>query len=91
MIKLCRKHKGKAGDWMRAFDYAAIRQELFTPEIVNLLTAIHEYKGKQELFIEAQPDVLKAMLEVASHSSLTKRLTVNTSPNTLSSSASPRR
>ena len=65
MIKLCRKHKGKAGDWMRTFDYAAIKQELFTPEIVNLLTSIHEYKGKQELFIEAQPDVLKAMLEVA--------------------------
>ena len=33
----------------------------------------------------------ESMLEVASHSSLTKRLTVNTSPNTLSSSASPRR
>ena len=50
---------------MRTFDYAAIKQELFTPEIVNLLTSIHEYKGKQELFIEAQSDVLKAMLEVA--------------------------
>ena len=50
---------------MRAFDYGTIKQELFTPEIVNLLSAIHEYKGKQELFIEAQPDILKAMLEVA--------------------------
>lgn len=50
---------------MRNFDYIIIKQELFTPEIVNLLTAIHEYKGKQELFIEAQPDVLKSMLEVA--------------------------
>ena len=50
---------------MRIFDYGTIKQELFTPEIVNLLSAIHEYKGKQELFIEAQPDVLKAMLEVA--------------------------
>ncbi len=50
---------------MRTFDYGTIKQELFTPEIVNLLSAIHEYKGKQELFIEAQPDILKAMLEVA--------------------------
>jgi len=50
---------------MRTFDYGTIRQELFTLDIVNLLSAIHEYKGKQELFIEAQPDVLKAMLEVA--------------------------
>lgn len=65
MIKLCRKQLSKVGDWVRAFDYSAIKQELFTPEIVNLLTAIHEYKGKQELFIEAQPDVLKSMLEVA--------------------------
>ncbi len=50
---------------MKTFDYRKIKQELFTPEIVNLLSAIHEYKGKQELFIAAQPDVLKAMLEVA--------------------------
>ena len=50
---------------MKTFDYLTTKQELFTPEIVNLLSAIHEYKGKQELFIEAQPDVLKAMLEVA--------------------------
>lgn len=50
---------------MRTFDYGTTKQELFIPEIVNLLSAIHEYKGKQELFIEAQPDVLKAMLEVA--------------------------
>jgi Fic family protein len=32
---------------------------------MNLISAIHEYKGKQELFIEAEPDILKAMLEVA--------------------------
>src|SRR6516165_2191297 len=50
---------------MRTFDYSTDKKELFTSEIVNLLTAIHEYKGKQELFIEAQPDILKAMLEVA--------------------------
>lgn len=50
---------------MRIFDYTKIRNEIFTPEIVNLLSAIHEYKGKQELFIEAQPDILKSMLEIA--------------------------
>lgn len=50
---------------MRIFDYSIIRNELFTPEIVNLLSAIHEYKGKQELFIESKPDILNAMLEVA--------------------------
>lgn len=50
---------------MREFHYDDIDPELFTPDIVNLLSSIHEYKGKQELFIEAQPDILKAMLDVA--------------------------
>lgn len=50
---------------MKTFNYFEIDSELFTPDIVNLLSAIHEYKGKQELFIEAKPDILKAMLEVA--------------------------
>ena len=49
---------------MREFIYRA-DSELFAPDIVNLLSSIHEYKGKQELFIEAQPDILKAMLDVA--------------------------
>jgi len=50
---------------MREFHYNFIKTELFTPDIINLISAIHEYKGKQELFIEAEPDILKAMLEVA--------------------------
>lgn len=55
----------EAGDYMREFNYRKVDSELFTPEIMNLISKIHEYKGKQELFIEAQPDVLNAMLEVA--------------------------
>lgn len=50
---------------VRTFNYLVIDSELYTPEIVNLLSAIHEYKGKQELFIESQLDILKAMLKVA--------------------------
>lgn len=50
---------------MRAFNYSQVKAELMTTDIVNLLSAIHEYKGKQEIFIEAQPDILNAMLEVA--------------------------
>lgn len=50
---------------MRNFSYNQLPQELFTAEIVNLVSAIHEYKGKQELFIEAKPDILNTMLEVA--------------------------
>jgi len=50
---------------MREFKYRTVDKELYTPDIVNLLSMIHEYKGKQELFIEAKPDMLKAMLDVA--------------------------
>jgi Fic family protein len=50
---------------MKQFDYQRIRSELFTPEIVNFIAAIREYKGKQELYMTAQPDVLSAMLDIA--------------------------
>ncbi len=50
---------------MRSFDYGSIEQELLNPNTMNLVSAIHEYKGKQELFIEAEPDILVAMLEIA--------------------------
>jgi len=50
---------------MKMFDYRKIRSELYTPKIVNLIAAIYEYKGKQELYMIAQPDILSSMLEVA--------------------------
>ncbi len=50
---------------LRKFDYRAIPAELMNHELMNLVSAIHEYKGKQELFIKAKPDVLQAMLEIA--------------------------
>ena len=48
---------------MRKFDYSAFPGALLTPEICNLLSAIHEYRGKQDLFITAQKDILKTLLE----------------------------
>lgn len=50
---------------VKVFRYKEIDKELFTPEIMNLVSMIHEYKGKQELFIEVKPDILDSMLEVA--------------------------
>ena len=49
---------------MRKFDYSAFPGALLTPEICNLLSAIHEYRGKQDLYITAQKDILKTLLEV---------------------------
>ncbi len=50
---------------MRTFDYNASPEKLLTPEIVQMVGSIHEHKGKQELFLEANIDELKALLEVA--------------------------
>ena len=43
---------------MREYDYRQKWTKLLTPEIVSMLTQIHEYKGEQTLFIEAEADTL---------------------------------
>lgn len=50
---------------MRDYNYQNKYKDILTPEIVGLLSAIHEYKGEQNLFIEAQSDALTHLLEVA--------------------------
>lgn len=50
---------------MRKFDYAKSAANLLTPEIVRMLTAIHEYKGRQDLFIAENSDEFNTLLEVA--------------------------
>ena len=49
---------------MRNFDYITNPAKLLTPEIVQMVGSIHEHKGKQELFLEANIDELKTLLEV---------------------------
>ena len=50
---------------MREFSFENRTKELLVPGIVNLLTQIHEYRGKQVLFIEAKPDVLNNLVQLA--------------------------
>ena len=50
---------------MRDFNFKAEYQKLLTAEVVAYLTQIHEYKGQQNLFIEAKADALSNLLEVA--------------------------
>jgi len=50
---------------LRDFNYNVVCEHLLTKEIVALLTQIHEYKGKQNLFIEAKADVLAQLTEIA--------------------------
>ncbi len=50
---------------MRQYDYAAVYQSLLIPDIVGMVGQIHEYKGEQNLFIEAKADTLSQLLEIA--------------------------
>ena len=50
---------------MRNYEYNKKWQQLLTPEIVTMLSQIHEFKGEQNLFIEAQSDTLTQLVEIA--------------------------
>lgn len=50
---------------MKVFDYVTFPAQLLTPEVCNLIAAIHEYKGKQELFFTAKADMLEILLKTA--------------------------
>lgn len=50
---------------MRNYNYKSKWQKLLTPEMVSLLTQIHEYKGEQTLFIGAKADTLTQLVEIA--------------------------
>ena len=50
---------------MRALNYKTAYRKLLSPEIVSYLAQIHEMKGRQNLFLEAQKDALDDLLEIA--------------------------
>ena len=50
---------------MRLFDYEMTAKSLINNDVANMLSRIHEYKGEQNLFIEAKADILISLLEIA--------------------------
>ena len=50
---------------MRHFDYASLINKTWDNEIVNYLTLIHEYKGKQSIYIQQRPQELERLVEIA--------------------------
>lgn len=50
---------------MRDFDYESKAKKLLTSETVFLISSIHEFRGKQALFMEAKRDALDQLLEIA--------------------------
>lgn len=53
------------GDIMRIYNYKNKWEQFLTPDIVAMLTQIHEYKGKQSLFIDSSSDALTQLVEIA--------------------------
>lgn len=50
---------------MHQFDYKTAPEKLLIPSIVNQLSLLHEFRGKQELYISAKSDTLSALLDIA--------------------------
>ena len=50
---------------MRQFDYSELADRTWDNEIISYISKIHEYKGKQELFLRQKPVVLKRLIELA--------------------------
>ena len=50
---------------MKKYDYSKNWKQLLQPDIVAMLSQIHEYKGKQTLYIEAKKDALTQLIEIA--------------------------
>ena len=50
---------------MRKFDYKKYKTYRWDNEILNYLSQIHEYKGKQELFLRQKPIEMEKLVDVA--------------------------
>ena len=50
---------------MRNFDYSKLKDVKWDNEIVGLVAQIHEYKGRQALFLKQKPATLEKLVEIA--------------------------
>ena len=50
---------------MRKFDYSKLKEKKWDAEILNYISEISEYKGRQELFLSQKPKVLDNLVELA--------------------------
>ncbi len=50
---------------MREFFFNDASKVLDDPKVVQVLTALYEYKGKQVLYLQVRPDVLESLCEFA--------------------------
>ena len=50
---------------MKSFDYSALKNKTWDNEILGLVAQIHEYKGRQELYLRQKPEELDRLVEIA--------------------------
>ena len=50
---------------MRKFDYKELIERTWDKEVINYIGLIHEYKGRQQLYLEQKPEELDKLVELA--------------------------
>ncbi len=50
---------------VKKFNYHELTQLTLSYDLLNMLTKIHEYKGKQELYIATKPEILSKLTDLA--------------------------
>lgn len=50
---------------MRNFNYSKLKNKLWSNDILNYCSIIHEAKGKQELYLKQKPEELEKLVEIA--------------------------
>ena len=54
---------------MRDFDYSSLKNKTWDSEIISLVAQIHEYKGRQEVYLRQKPEALEKFVEIAKRQS----------------------
>lgn len=54
---------------MRKFDYSKLKEKKWDKEILNYVGLIHEYKGRQQLYLSIKPDEIDRLVEIAKRQS----------------------
>ena len=66
--------KGRVAGWvedekpgvnMRSFDYMKLASRMWDGEVLSYIAKIHEYKGRQELFMRQKSVELERLVEIA--------------------------
>ena len=50
---------------MRSFDYSKLKEHQWDSEVLGLVAQIHEFKGRQELYLKQKLAALEKLIEIA--------------------------